>query len=276
MEYAALFIWLVLCLVLGAAVHYVLAGAMERQAVRLLAAPGTIIRKFAMAQSALFCGATLTNAKLYDLTERDVDFQAEGVSSVAKAVVPLMPLFACAAVMVALNAMFAHPFRLDYSPPSLSSLDTSGLKGFLLGTWELLAQVVRLGMGVDWGNPRLYVLFALTFSLALGAAAPLDRVREAVIGAALLAVGLAVVCGLSERRGFFGGSSPALWALVLRRVVMTGSAAAFVMMVYGLAMALILGMGLRVYEMVVHAAPRARSGGRTEKLPAEKKGRRAA
>ncbi len=276
MEYAALFVWLVLCLILGAAIHYVLAGALEHQAVRLAAAPGTLIRKFTMALSALFFGATLTKAKLYDLSERDVDFEAEGVSSVAKAMVPLMPLFGCAMGMMAVNAMFGRPLRLDYTPPSLDSLGAGGLKGFLLGTWELLSQVVRRGMNVDWSNPRLYVLFALTFSLAMGAAAPLDRVREAVVGAALLAVGLAVFCALSARRGFFGGSSPAAWALALRGSVVNASAAAFVMMVYGVITALLFGLCVRLYEMIARTGGGSRSAGKTQSLPSEKKGRRAA
>ncbi len=276
MEYAALFVWLVLCLILGAAIHYVLAGALEHQAVRLAAAPGTLIRKFTMALSALFFGATLTRARLYDLSERDVDFEAEGVSSIAKAVVPLMPLFGCALGMMAVNAMFGRPLRLDYSPPSLDSLGASGLKGFLLGTWELLSQVVRRGMNVDWGNPRLYVLFALTFSLALGAAAPLDRVREAVIGAALLAVGLAVFCALSARRGFFGGSSPAAWAVALRGAVVQASAAAFVMMVYGVVTALLFGLGVRLYEMITRTGSNSRSGKKPATMLSEKKSRRAA
>ncbi len=276
MEYAALFVWLALCLVLGAAIHYVLAGALEHQAVRLVAAPGTVIRKFTMAQSALFFGATLTRAKLYDLSSRDVDFEAEGVSSVAKAVVPLMPLFGCAVAMMAANAVFGRPFRLDYTPPSLDSFNAGGLQGFLLGTWELLSQVVRRGMSVDWGNPRLYVLFALTFSLALGAAAPLDRVREAVVGAALLAVGLAVFCALSTRRGFLGGSSPAAWALALRGAVVSASAAAFVMMVYGVVTALLFGMGVRLYEMITRTGSGSRSSGKPATMLSEKKPRRAA
>jgi len=275
MEYAALFVWLALCLVLGAAIHYVLAGALEHQAVRLVAAPGTVIRKFTMALSALFFGATLTKARLYDLSSRDVDFEAEGVSSVAKAVVPLMPLFGCAVAMMAANAVFGRPFRFDYAPPSLDTLSAGGLKGFLLGTWELLSQVVRRGMGVDWGNPRLYVLFAITFSLALGAAAPLDRVREAVVGAALLAVGLAVFCALSARRGFFGGSSPAGWALALRGMVVSASAAAFVMMVYGVVTALIFGLGVRLYEMISRTGG-SRSGKKPATMLSDTKSRRAA
>jgi len=256
MEYAALFVWLVLCLLVGAVIHYVLEGAMSHQVVRFIAAPGTFIRKFTMALSALFCGATLTRARLYELSSRDVDFEAEGVSSVAKAVVPLMPLFGCAAAMVAVNAMFGHPFRLNYSPPGLHSLDAGGLRGFLLGTWDLLSRVVRRGAQVDWGNPRLYVLFGLTFSLALGAAAPLERFKEAVLGAALLAVGLAVLCSISVRRGLLGGPNPMAWALGLRRAVVSASAAAFVMMVYGMLTALVVGMGVRVYEMAMRSGTR--------------------
>ena len=128
MEYCALFVWLTLCLLVGAAVHYVLAGAMETQLVKLISAPGTIVRKFTMALTALFCGATLTKAKLYELSDRDVDFSADGISSISKALVPLMPLFGCAAVMMVLNAMFLHPFRLDYTPPAISAFDSGGIR----------------------------------------------------------------------------------------------------------------------------------------------------
>lgn len=278
MEYAALFVWLSLCLLVGAAVHYILAGAMESQIIKLIAAPGNIVRKFTMALTALFCGATVTKAKLYELSSRDVEFNAEGASSVAKAIVPLMPLFGCAAAMMVLNALFLHPFRLDYTPPALSAFDTGGIKGFIGGTWDLLTQVVRRGASVDWGNLRLYVLLALTFSLALGAAASFDQVKEAILGAGLLAVALAVFCSITVRRGFLGSQNPMTWAVELRSLVVTASAAAFVMMVYGMLTALAVGIVVRVYEMIGQSGSGSKSSGRTKDLSEERgsKKRRAA
>ena len=142
-----------------------------------------------------------------------MDFNADGISSVAKAFVPLMPLFGCAAVMMALNSLFLHPFRLNYTPPELSAFDGGGIKGFMLGTWDLLTQVVKRGASVDWSNLRLYVLLALTFSLALGAAATFEQVKEAILGAGLLAVALAVFCSISVRHGFLGNPDPMSWAV---------------------------------------------------------------
>ena len=278
MEYCALFVWLTLCLLVGAAVHYVLAGAMETQLVKLVSAPGTIVRKFTMALTALFCGATLTKAKLYELSDRDVDFSADGISSISKALVPLMPLFGCAAVMMVLNAMFLHPFRLDYTPPALSAFDSGGIKGFALGTWDLLTQVVKRGASVDWSNLRLYVLLALTFSLALGAAASFDQVKEAILGAGLLAVALAVFCSITVRRGFMGSQTPMSWAIQMRSLVVSASAAAFVMMVYGMLTALAVGLLVRIYEMLGHSGSGSgsKSSGKTKDISEEKSKRKRA
>ncbi len=248
MEYAALFVWLVLCLLIGAMVHHGVAGATVHKPVRLLVTPGMFIRKFSMAAVALLCGATLTRANMYSTEEADVSFEANGVASVAKVLAPLAPLFGCAVAFAILNSMFGRPLRLNYAPPELSSLDTGGVQGFLVGTWRLLSAVVERGARADWGNPRLYVLLALSFSLALGAAVSMERAREAALGAALVAVVLALLCSISIGRTVFGGRRIG-WALALRNLVVHYSAVAFVMMIYGMTSAVLVGVVVRAYEL---------------------------
>jgi hypothetical protein len=272
MEHTALFIWLVLCLLMGALIHYIMDGAMQHEAMQYLAAPGTCVRKFSQALAALVFGGTVTQSAIYETDPRDTAFEAEGTSSIAKVLVPLAPLFGCAVAMGIMNSVFGNPFRLDYQPPELASFDAGGLRGHVTGTWALLMQVVRRGISVDWGNPRLYVLFALTFSLAYGAATPWSELREAVIGTALVTITLAVLSVLGLRSGFLGLSRPLRFAKVLKDAVVSYSAAAFVMMVYGLLTTLAVGIAVRVYELIT----RTRSGGRTVSLPRKRRGSRAA
>jgi len=264
MEFMALFIWLCLCLLIGGLMHYVMVGALRHRWVQVLAAPGMVIRKFTMALTALLCGATVTRVRIYELDTRDADYSAEGVSSVAKVLAPLAPLFGGALAMIALNAMFGHPLRLNHTPPPLASLDSGGVRGFLAGTWALLAQVVRDGVRADWGTMKLYVLFALVFSLALGACASMQRLKEAMLGAGLVAVALALLSSLTVRdRPPEAPASPA-WFLGLRAALVNASAAAFVMMVYGMLTALAVGIFVRLYELVFR--PRKAGGGKTTRL----------
>ena len=249
MAFTALFIWLSLCLILGALIHSVMAGALTRRFVMLLAAPGMVMRKFSMTLAALVCGGTVTRVRIYELSSRDVDFRAEGMASVAKVLVPLAPLFAGAALVVALNAAFGSPLNLDYRLPSLASLDGGGLRGFLGGTWTLLSGVVNQAIRADWGSARPYILFALIFSLALGACEPAERVRQAMLGAGLLAVVLALLSSIAVRRAGVVAATPA-WLTVTRTFVVNTSAVAFVMMVYGLFTSLVVGFGVRVYELL--------------------------
>jgi len=256
-EFTALFIWLTLCLVLGGLISYVMTGARSHRLVRLLAAPGLTIRKFTMTLTALLCGATLTRVRLYDLSSEDIDFQAEGASSVAKVFAPLAPLFGCALAMTILNAAFGSPLKLSYSPPALASLDSGGLRGFMLGTWDLLAGSVRHGFSADWSSPRLYILLALIFSLALGASAPMHRIREAILGSALLAVSLAVLSSLAIRRAGVVATTPG-WFNGLQALVVSLSGVAFIMMIHGMFAALAVGLAVRVYELVTrtgHVTP---------------------
>ncbi|MFO7956380.1 MAG: hypothetical protein R6X33_04725 [Candidatus Brocadiia bacterium] len=262
MEYMALFIWLCLCLLLGGLIHYVMTGALAHRPIQLLAAPGMVMRKFTMTLTALLCGGTVTRVRIYELSSRDINFEADGTAGVAKVLVPLAPLFGGALAVMALNTAFGAPLHFDYTPPSLASLDGGGLRGFLEGTGALLTRVVRQGARADWRSPRIYVLFALLFSMALGGCAPLERIKEAALGAGLLAVLLALVSTVAVRRGPGGMSVAAPWFANARDFVVTASAAAFVMMVYGILVAIAVGVVVRIYELIVN---RGKGGGRKKK-----------
>jgi hypothetical protein len=274
MEFMALFIWLCLCVLMGGVMHYVMSGPLRHRPVQLLAAPGMIIRKFTMTLVALLTGATVTRVRIYELDSQDITFEAEGMSGIAKALVPLAPLFGSAFVLIALNGLFGSPLELNYTPPSLEALDSGSLKGFCLGTWALLSDAVEQAVRADWGNQRLYVLFALVFSMALGGCAPMRRVKEAALGAALLAVGMALMGAVAARRGAAGVGIEPAWFMGVKQVVVRASAAAFVMMVYGLLCAVVVGLAVRVYELFV-GAPRSDEGS-TRKLPEADSKRRAA
>jgi hypothetical protein len=248
MEFAALFCWIGLCLLLGGLLHFVMRGALGHRGVLALAAPGMAVRKLSMTLVALVFGGTVTRVRIYEISSRDIDFQADGPSSVAKVLAPLGPLFGCTLVLAALNRAFGRPLDLSYTVPALSSVDGAGIQGFLAATWGMLSHVVRQGLAADWSSPRLYLLFALAFSMALGACEPLERVKQAILGAALLSVALAVLSTVAVRRGGFIAASPP-WFTTASSFVLAYAAVAFAMTVYGLMAALIVGLGVRIYEV---------------------------
>ncbi len=268
MDYVALFMWLCLCLLLGGVMHYVMRGPLTHRPVQLLAAPGMVMRKFTMTLVALLCGGTVTRVRIYELTWRDVDFKADGTAGVARVLVPLAPLFGGALAVMALNTAFGAPLEFDYTPPSLAALDSGGLQGFLQGTGALLTRVVRQGSQVDWTSSRLYILLALLFSMALGGCVPLERIKEAVLGAGLLAVVLALVSTVAVQRGPGGESVVAAWFGNTIEFVVSVSAAAFVMMVYGMLAAIAVGIATRLYELVVNRGSGSGGGKKTATLTA--------
>jgi hypothetical protein len=267
-EYAALFVWIALCLLLGGLMHFVTAGALAHRPVQLLAAPGMVVRKFTMTLVALVSGATVTRVRVYELSSRDIDFRADGFAGIAKVLVPLAPLFGGAMAVVAVNDVFGSPLRLDCRVPALASFDAGGLRGFLDGTWGLLSVTVRQGIRADWHNPRLYVLFGLLFSLALGASCPFERMREALLGTGLVCIVLALLSSIAVRRAQVVATSPA-WFVAARDYVVGTAGIAFFMMVYGMLTALVVVVAVRVYEIVTGAGARSRPRS-TSRAPAAK------
>ncbi len=249
MEYVALFVWLCFCLLMGCLIHSVMAGALSYRPVQLVAAPGMVVRKFSQSLTALLCGGTVTRVSIYELSSRDIDFRAEGVASVARALVPVAPLLTCASLMLVLNVIFGSPLRLDYSPPALESLDSGGLRGFFLGTWALMRDVVHQGAGADWQSWRLYILYGLVFSLALGAGPSVEELKRSLLGAGLIAGALALLSSIVVRPGALGPLSVPAWFAIARQSLLGVSAAAFAMMFYGMLAAIGAGICVRAYEL---------------------------
>ncbi len=273
MEYVALFVWLVVCLLLGGLMHMILQTPYDYKLVRLLAAPGIVVRKFAMTVTSLLTGATVTEVNIYNSSERDIGFEADGMASVSKVLVPLAPLFACAVMLQAINALIGKPIGLDYPPPPVSSLDAGGMRGFLIDLWHLLSGLIVQVLAADWKSLNPYVLFAFIFSLSLGACVPPEKLREGILGATFVAVGLAVICALFGVRSGVGlgpltalSASPAqLWVMAMREFFMDMAGMAFIMMLCGLMAAIVVGIIVRIFELVSKVPGRTQQPGRRSK-----------
>lgn len=265
MEYIALFLWLSLCMLLGGLMHSIMASVMQHRGITILAAPGLVVRKFAMTLTALVCGGTVTRVRIYELSSREIDYRADGMASVAKTLVPLAPLFAGAVAMVSINGTFGGPLALQYSVPSLSSLSAPSLQSYFTQTWGMLSSIVRQCIKADWGAPMTFILFALTYSLSLGACEPAERVKQAILGAGLLSVFLALLSSIAVRRAEVIAASPPLF-ITVREFIFSTAAVAFAMMVYGLFAAILVGFAVRLYEMVNRGSGGKKSSGRTARL----------
>jgi len=249
MQYVALLLWLLTCLAMAALMQFVMTGALTHRFLQVLAAPGAVVRKLAMAVATLLCGGTVTRVRLYELSSREIDYEAPGASSLANLVVPLTPLFAGAAALTALNAAVSGPLELDCEPPTLASFDGQGLTAYLAVMWGILFTSVRQAVQWHWADPRLYLLIALLFSLAVNAAPAAGRLKEAVLGACLLSAVLAVLSTVAVRRMGVAAGTP-VWFAALRTSVMQSAGAAFLMLAYGLLAALPVGVAVRAYEML--------------------------
>lgn len=249
MEYVALFTWLSMCLVLGGLIHSVTGSTVRYKPLRWLAAPGIMVRKFTMAGTALVTGGTVTHAGMYDMSSRDIDFEAQGPAGMGKVLVPLAPIFGCAVALKAVNAALGAPLSLSYSVPVFATLDVGSFKTFLSATWELLASVVRQLLRMGWRDPKTYLLLGLTFSLAFGASAPVKSLKDAVMGAGLLALIVALLAAMSARHGQGGIMTSPAWFAATRQFLVGTAAVAFVMVVCGVLTALVIGMAVRAYEL---------------------------
>ena len=266
MEYVALFLWFSLCVLLGALMHRVMQGPVCYRLIALATAPGVVVRKSSQTLVAMLCGATVTDVRIYQISQRDIAFKADGVSSVAKVLVPLAPLFGCVLILGVLNSWLGEPLQFNYAPPPLPSLDAGGLKGLLISVGTLLSRLLRQTFRGDWRSAEFYVMLVLIFSLALGACQPVERVREALLGVALLVVSIALVSALVTPSSLVGraASSPGraqIWAATSRGFLVDCAGTAFALMLFGMLQAIAVGVGVRLYELLAGAPTR--SGGAT-------------
>jgi len=279
MEYVAMFIWLTLCLLLGGMMHAILRSSFGYRVIRWLAAPGVVVRKFAMAVSAMVTGATVNHANVYQISQRDVGFSANGVASASKFLVPVAPIFACAVVLQGVNVLLGSPMDLSFPAPEIASLDGGGAQAFVVGLWRVMVGLVRQAMRADWASLNLYVLLALVFSLSLGASVPLAKFRECILGCALLVTGLAVLCALFGVNSAFGPADvitrPSAAAYVVRRsreFLMATAGMALIMMLCGMLASIVAGVAVRIFEMITRSATASRSSD----SPSEKREKRQA
>ena len=259
MEYVALFLWLVLCITCGALMHTLLESAANYSLIKFLSAPGIIVRKVSMTAAALAGGATVTHSNAYHLSERDVAFNADGMAKISRFLVPLAPLFACAVLLCAANVLLARPVSLTITAPTVSSLDAGGALGFLDGLFAMVSGLLHQIAAADWQSFRWYALLLLAFSLSLGAGVAFDRFKECFVGAALLVGVLALLCTLFIHTGSDAGRPAVLitlstWVSSVRTFLMDTGAMAVVMMLFGLLAAILVGISVRLYEMLASAA----------------------
>jgi len=260
MDYVALFVWLMVCVTLGAFMHAILSSALSYKVLRWLSAPGVAVRKFSMSLAALLGGGTVTHANVYDVSERDVAFHADGASRVSKMLVPLAPLFGCAVVLQIVNTVMGHPIDLGFGAPALSSLDAGGAVGFADALWGVARELVLRIVRADWASPALYVLLLFAFSLSLGASVSFDRFRQSFFGVLILVLALATVCALLGVPSGVWSSRPApvaalaAWVEALRGFIMSVAGMAVVMMLFGMLASVLTGIIVRVYELFSHAA----------------------
>jgi len=269
MEYVGLFLWLSLCLVLGTAIHKTISPTLRYRPMQVLALPGVMARKLAQTVAALVCGSTVTGVKIYEPEPQDITFSAPGASSVAKVLVPVAPLFACALLFQIAGGVLGAQLAEGLSPPSLASLDTLGLRDFARDTWALLVTIMNRGFAADWQSLKVHVLFLLTFSFALGTAVSLENLREALLGAALAVVAVALISGLTNaaatRDAASGLSRTAGWVASGRSMLFSTAAAAFVMLMYGVFLSLFAAIAVRIYEMLARPSRPANKSASTKR-----------
>ena len=254
MEYLALFVWFSLALLLGSLVQSVMNGAARYRIVAALVMPGVVVRKLSQAAAALVCGARVTDCRLYDPNPRDTHYSCTGVSTVAKVLVPLAPLFGCILAFGVLSGALGSPLTLDFGPPRIPTLGLRGLQAFAADAGSMASGLLRrLGSTAGAGG---YVMVVLAFSLALGSCHPVERLKQALLGTAGLLAGLAVLEGvagavrlpgavrsalnISSAQAFFEGVRVGLVDWAGRALSLVG---------LGLGLSLVAGLLVRIYEL---------------------------
>ncbi|MEF8788347.1 MAG: hypothetical protein V5A84_04695 [Planctomycetota bacterium] len=254
MQYIGLFVWFSLCLLLGSLVQSVMAGAARYRIVAALMLPGVMVRKLAQAAAALVCGARVTGCSLYEPTPRDIQFRCGNVSSGAKVLVPLAPLFGCIFAFVLLSGALNSPLSLQYPPPSIPSLDLQGVEAFAADTGAMVSGLLKsLGQSASTGG---YLMILLAFSLALGPCQPLERLKKAIVGVAAVVAALALLEGLAagirlpESVLYLLGIDGLRAAFVsLRRGLVDWAGRGLALIALGLGLSLIVGLLVRIYEL---------------------------
>jgi len=262
MQYLALFLWFSLCLLLGALLFKVMRGPLSYRFLGMLSIPGIVIRKFSQTVAALLCAANVTDVKIYETDPRDITFETSGIGRIATLVVPLAPLFGSVLALGVLNSILGEPMHFAYAPPPLSSLDAGGLKGFVEGVGLLMSGLVRQTFQGDHTSPEFYVMLVLIFSLALGACQPIQKLREAFLGVGMLVVVLALLSGLVIPAGGMGPiknaiASPGKAAYMVagvRSFMVNCAGMAFALMLFGMLEAAVVGVLVRIYEMITGAS----------------------
>lgn len=252
--YIALFVWFSLCLLLGSLVQSVMGGAARYRIVAALMLPGIMVRKLAQAGAALVCGARVTGCSLYQSTPRDAQFTCGNISSVAKVVVPLAPLFGCIFAFGVFSAALNSPLSLHYAPPSIPSMDMQGLQAFAADTGTMVSGLLRqLGQSAGAGH---YLMIVLAFSLALGACQPVGRLKQAILGVGAVVASLALLEGLAAGirlpEGLLNtlGISSARTAFRSVRLGLVDRAGrGLALTALGLGLSLVVGLLVRIYEL---------------------------
>ena len=103
----------------------------------------------------------------------------------------------------------------------------------------------------------------------------MDAVREPLLGAALVAVGLALLGALTTGQASGTAEAPG-WFSALRAFVVGTSGVAFIMMIYGMLTALVIGVFTRLWEMFTRSGARKNRKGKRASLRADDGSRMAA
>lgn len=259
MDYVSMFIWLVICLALGGTMHKLLRSAQNTGWFQWVAAPGIAVRKFGMALAAMATGATLTDANIYRISQRDIGFDDKAVGGLPRFLVPLAPLFFAAVMLQTVNAILGTPVDLNVATPVISSLSLSGAEDFFAEFWQMVTGLVRRVFRGDWGDLRFYVFLVFALSLSLGAGASFNKFRESLLGCLLLVVTLAVVCEIFRvpRSGLakLAGTHPAVALLQSIHTFLFETAhLALVMMLCGIILATLIGVAVRMYELITRSS----------------------
>ncbi|MFW5922937.1 MAG: hypothetical protein ACOCSQ_00985 [Planctomycetota bacterium] len=266
MEYVALLLWLFICLTLGAAMHKLLSSVNSSNWMKWIAAPGVIVRKFAMSIAAMATGSTVTNVNVYHTSDRDIGFDSRALGGLPRFLVAVAPLFLAAVVLQTVNAFLGAPINPDLTEPIFAELSLEGAGEFFSSFWHLVSELVRdVGDG-EWSNIGFYVFLGLALSLSLGASSAFARFKESLFGALLIVVCLAILCSIfgvpASGLSSLTGKHPAVSIVeTIREFIFETAHFALIMMLCGMIMATVIGTIVRLFELLTSSRGDATSAG---------------